>query len=99
MNYIVERREVYMPEKYFKKDKHVQLTQKENAFFKLLWNNKGNSASYKELCYAIYGYEDMTEQDKDNIREIAHRIKKKGVVVKSISGYGYKLDINDCKCF
>ena len=45
MKYNFTRREVYMPEKYFRKDRCVELTPNENTIFSLLWINKDGTRS------------------------------------------------------
>ena len=70
MEFNFDRREIYMPEKYFKKDKLIELSPKENLLFKLLWENKNNVIAYKDIINEVYGYEDITEQDKQNIRKM-----------------------------
>ena len=92
MEFNFDRREIYMPEKYFKKDKLIELSPKENLLFKLLWENKNNVIAYKDIINEVYGYEDITEQDKQNIRKMICRLRQKGVDIKAISGYGYKLN-------
>lgn len=91
MEYNFTRREVYMPEKHFRKDRYIELTPNENKIFSLLWLKKDGSATYREICKVVYGDENITEYDRINIRRLIHRIRKKGIHIVSLYKYGYKL--------
>lgn len=91
MDYNFKRREVYMPEKHFRKDRYIELTPNENIVFSLLWISKDTSRSYEELAKSLYGTDNPTNYDKNNIRRIVCRLRKKGIEIQPISKYGYKL--------
>ena len=91
MDYNFTRREVYMPEKHFRKDRHIELTPNENIVFSLLWINKDSSRSYEELAKSLYGIEKPTKYEKNNIRRIIYGLRKKGINIQPLSKYGYKL--------
>lgn len=94
MVYNYERREIYIPGKRFKKQRHVTLTQKENIVFSLLWIKKNGSRNFEELSKVLYGTIEPSSYDKNNIRRIVHRLKQKGIEIESMYGYGYKLGGN-----
>lgn len=91
MDYNYERREVVIPSKHFKKDRVINLTAKENVVFSLLWINKSGSRSFEEISKVLYGEEDPTDYEKNNIRRIMSRLRKKGIEFETMYGYGYKL--------
>lgn len=91
MEYNYNRREVYIPEKYFRKDRLIQLTQRENEIFSLLYLKKDKCATYSEICKALYGYNDISKYDKNSISTIISRMRKKGIDIVPLYGYGYKL--------
>lgn len=88
MEYNFLEREVYMPEKYFRKDRHVKLSKTENIFFATLWFSKDNRASSRELYNRVYGYKDI---NLGLLRKIGQRLRKKGIKVLSVYKYGYRL--------
>lgn len=91
MNYNYERREVILPTKYFRKDRIVNLTEKENIIFSLLWIKKNKTRSFEEISRVLYGAENPTNYDKNNIRRLMSRLRKKGIEFDTMWGYGYKL--------
>jgi DNA-binding response OmpR family regulator len=94
MEYNYERREIYIPGKRLRTQRHITLTQKENVVFSLLWINKKGSKTFEELSKVLYGTSQPTNYDKNNIRRIVHRLKQKGIKIESMYGYGYKLGGN-----
>lgn len=87
-NYIL--REVYMPKKHFKKDRIAELSEKENVIFSLLWINKKRFRSWNELSKVLYG-EETNKQTRGKISWIIHRMRKKGISIKSLYKKGFVL--------
>lgn len=83
------KREVYIPKKYFIKDRHVKLGRTENIFFAVLWFSKEHKATYKELFKRVYGYPIL---DKKILRCMGNQLRQKGIKIKCIYKYGYQLE-------
>lgn len=88
MEYNFLKREVYMPEKYFKKDRHVKLGKTENTFFAVLWFSKDNLASYEQLFEKTYELRDF---DVKLLRGMANKLRKKGIKIVPFYKLGYQL--------
>lgn len=88
MDYNFLKREVYMPEKHFRKDRCVKLGKHENIFFAVLWFSKDHKAPYQLIYDRVYGYGDV---DKKLLISKAKVLRNKGIKVVPIYKYGYKL--------
>ena len=89
MKYNFLKREVYMPEKYFRKNRHVKLGKIENRFFAVLWFSRGHKARYNQIFERAYGYDKI---EKPLLRSIAVKLRRKGIKIQHIYNYGYKLN-------
>lgn len=92
MEYNYLTREVHMPEKHFKKDRHVKLGKVENMFFAVLWFSRENKANYKQIYERVYG---CGGPDKTRLRHIARLIRNKKIPIESVYKYGYRLNIKN----
>lgn len=89
MEYNFLEREVYMPKKYFRKDRRVKLGKHQNIFFATLWFSREHKAKYKEIFKRVYGYKDF---DNKQLRNIATLLRRKGIDIQPVYKYGYKLN-------
>ena len=74
MEYNFFKREIYMPKKHFRKDRHIKLGKTQNMFFATLWFSKNGKASHKELFTRVYGYKNI---DKHLLINLARILREK----------------------
>lgn len=91
MTYDYLTRTVHMPEKYFRKDRHVRLSKMENTIFYTMWLSKRGIGRLSDIYKRVYGDTNLTDQEKNNIARTVWRMRKKGLEIKPIYKYGYQL--------
>ena len=71
-------------------DKVIQLTHNELMLFSLLLKHSNNIVSYSEIKNKIWNYE---ENYIDSLRSLIRSLRSKleGIVIKNVSGVGYRI--------
>lgn len=91
MTYDYLNRMVHIPEKYFRKNRHVRLSKMENTIFCAMWFSKLGIGRLSEIYKRVYGSTELTDQEKNNIARTVWRMRKKGLKIKTLYKYGYQL--------
>lgn len=86
MKFYYRRREIEI------KDQIIDLTYLENRVLKIIFDNPSKCVNYKEIGEKLY--ENLTRDkvsSKESITILACRLRKKGIPIETVRGYGLRI--------